>query len=1735
MKRLGTAVLALLTAALASAEVPHLYSADPLRDSDRAAHASHLVWEPVGQDAKRLDKPRGGRVRLAAGEDALFALPAQGHLRLQSDVSATPPQLWLSTDGQLWRRAQWTPGTEAREWFHVEDRPTPSHARLHGETAFDGRLLIAGEQRIDAPATYRELPLPLEPVHLTDTDGARVNAYRLPAGQVVEVTVAGPTVLALALRPAAAPAPGDSRSGYGLDWAFDSSPWQRLALQRPSLVHSYQELGACALHGDMDRRFLVVPEGRHRLQLRAPLPLLLNVGQTDTQAYFLADNEPAPTRDARTRSLLDTPRTPVGEPALADLDALRQSNAIDGAADIVLARLAPRPGVEQPRAQRELAGRIEREQRFFRPLFPDDSAGPVLSQAAWFSPAEPPRAADGPVHYLEGDGVLERLSRGVFVAVGTRPLRFPLPARVGPSRLRLTVALPDERAADAASLWVQYDAQPSQRLALTPAPGVAELASPPDAVLSRLGATVPPALSGGFATSRTPGHYWRTANVELPLPETVKSLRVWSDGALKLALQYRASEPYAMSEFAYRALLKDAASRMPLVGQLHEALRAVADVASPLLTRAATPERALANQWYPMLRQLHAAQAVYLDEFDPGNPAPTTRNRQARLRTARPAAARADWLRVLEALGPLGYGQDAEAYRLSQQALEMLGEPNLARHQRRAVAIFGGDPRARAQATDDLMREYGKVQDWDSQIQLLAAVFLRTGDASLLEPLGGALQASGASLWATQLGLVLAQQGDTPAWLYQAARDAGWGDVADLASAQRSPAEGALLRGDRAERLGQTGEALAQWRRAEAPGTQRAARLHAARAIAAALKSTDPELRQAAIERWLVWAQDAEQTFAWAPLTDQVTQAAGYATLFSETTRKPLALPRATPDTPVELEVIGPVVLRVQARRLVPGTDSDGRDWLVAEVGGKTLRYPLVRRPQSPYLVPIDGGAPPSIGDTVLLDVPPGLQRLRLRPQRHAHLLAVAQWRPREHWAVLPPPTPLALRALLAAPGNADVSAAPASMSANYQAVADCRLEPRPILPAQQIYTFDLAQTASSPDPQPVASLQALRFPAQAVRPPELPLGNHAVDVDAAAAENPDQPPVGAEAAYHRAVALLWLLDTDPDRHRRVRAQIAQLAQAHADVPALAQLRDQALQGSTWEPIGSSFASAGIRRLPVPDTSHSPFRRARRALSTDAATGALSLHGRTVEGVEFHRPVPATVTLQLRQQVLPYERQPPAEVMVQVDDELPQRIAVRAAPTSVRLRIDAGDHALRLWLKDPLQQQFVTAQFDAATAQALQADDAARIFHVAALSQPASFHLQGPAWVRIDEWRPEGVATDYRYVASGWQELALAAGPGGEDRYYRLHVLKAAGDDAPLASWVAKARLPVPAEGPAPPPPSVAPSAWQPRDSHAPGAGFTSLGGFLALAQRGDGDGDEDSTAVRSHRLIEAGISYRARPDPRLYSRSDLLIRQLDHDQTVLGMRQWLDFYPAHSPWRLQLFGSAFVQPTQVPGLNESDPWSAYLQGTVARDFALSPRWTNEAGVTINQRWLSLDSVSTPTLAELDPDIYSVYKRDHRRSLMLADRLTWRPWLDRRWYLEGALVSNEELNPVDPDHWRATAAAGQLFGPVAAEAGVRGRYYLSDDDRERSALRTRLFLRANWLRWGRDAGATTLGSELNYDIDSDTIRWELTIGWGANNGGLSPALRPDEIDFLPQRRALQRDGVDTNRLDPVYP
>ncbi|MBE0490194.1 MAG: hypothetical protein IBX53_14060, partial [Halomonas sp.] len=1226
---------------------------------------------------------------------ATFNLPEQGHLRLQLDEDQAPPLLWLSGDGRLWRQEPWTPGTQSHEWFHVKDKPSPLLARLEAEVAFSGRLLVATQDHVDSPDPFREVTLSprLERVALGDADGERLPVHRLAQGEILEMAIEGPRVLALASRPAEG---AEHQGRYSLSWTLDDAPWQLLTINRTRFSTLYQELGASRLHGGMDRRYLTIPEGEHRLRLKASLPLLARIEKAD-KAYFLDLNDPQPGLVERTQWLLDTPPGAGGKP-LVELDALRQSNHIEGAADIALGFLeqgvleadSPSwPGARPHPARQALAGNIERDQRFFRNLFPDRDSEPLALETAWFATTSPLELEADERYFLDADDVLDRLGRGLFVELAETPLTYPLPERFGPSRLRLSVArlTPEAEAA----LWVQYDDAPAQRLRLSAPALHADLSTPEDAILSQEALAVIPTLGGAFAAQREADHYWPTDMATLPLPADVGEVRVWGDVALPVSLQYRASQPYDAGETAYRELLEEVPYRS-LVARLHSAFGGAPNPDSSPLEPVIPPVRALENQWYPMLRYLHASQAAYLDDFTPQGPAQAPADLEQRLARSRTQAQRSDWLGVLDTLGNAGYGHHPDAYRLSQQALGALGEHYLAGRQRQAVAVFGSAAGTRQLATQDLLTAYAETQRWESQVRLLAARFLREGDGQLLEPLGEALHRAGESLWATQLGLLLARERAPPSWLPEAAQEAGWSHTADTQDFERPARERALRQGDLAARSGDFEKAIDHWRLAGDAGAERTRRMYDAQAIASELGSRDRKQRLAAVERWLAWSLSTQQAFEWASLGHRIESSRGFSTLFSEVTQRPLSLPHATADSPLELEVVGPAILRVQLRRVAPESRKPGEiDWLSTElvdVAGRTttLRAPILSRAENPYLATINRRTATATGDDILLEVPPGLHRLRLRPRHHDYLAQLWQWQPTHSWAVLPPLTPLVLKDLLQGPVNA--TGWLSDTSPDYLRVHEAELELLPVLPSQRLHSLDLVSLNATAIKD---ALESLEFPVMAVAPEAWPEGGQAIRVESVETEVAGVPESHGEA-YALAVALLWELEQNPDLMDRVSARLARLAQVHAEVVALRQLADRLLQGYGWRHISSSFESAGVRQLPLQEAMHSPFRRARQSLLPVFPASSMRLSGRGVEGVELSTPDPLVIEVRLIQRVLPHEARIPAEVMIQLGDRSPRLIRLSEEESLERIRLDPGEHALRLWLKEPRQQQFVTAR-----------------------------------------------------------------------------------------------------------------------------------------------------------------------------------------------------------------------------------------------------------------------------------------------------------------------------------------------------------------------------------------------------------------------------------------------------------
>jgi len=1654
-----------------------------------------LIWQPAIQ------------VEGAAG---VFSVPANSLLRLDTD--ATPPILWRSADAVLWREGSWSRTSGDGGWVSTEASSQQEYARLEYPAAES----VEGEVSLQV-ATFVEYPLPrrfqlLQPdngqeaVTLKELSGDRHQLYSLPLGQSLHMPVEGPAVVALMSRPLNGCASGESSAvmAYQLDWALDEQPYTDIQVRRPQLSRQLQYWDDCALQGGLDRHYIQVPAGQHRLRLAADRVLLLAAARYDPDDFLVVQ----PPVDVM------APAAAEADEPLRRLDALRRSNHRTGTADDVLSRLAQSPN-SRLAAAAALATAIEQEQRFYRDLWPLAGTSAVRHIHASFSPGRARSFAvrePGTV-YLQPGTAWNQIQQGHFSMLKEGWLEYPIPQRSAATRLRVSVLLP-ESGQPTGELLLRFDQSAPLRLPLVSLLSSSEM--PGDAVIlaqaQAIGwpSGISPTLAPGLPSSLQSVPYRRSASVELVLPVGVGSVSVYSDHELAVGLQYRTSQAFGVGESAYHRLLEQA--DMPLLPLLQRSLHGLPD-AEALRPHATATER-LQHQWYPLLRELYAAGTAFQVGMDPIRSAVVMDRPAERLARAQVQAQQQDWAAVVLTLGTLEF-DSVPAYRLTADARTALGEQALSRRQRTAVALFGRTTEVRRHALDDLLQDDAHEQDWERQVALLSAVWMQKGiDAELVERLGSALQQRGDDLWAVQLGLLLDERHPYPQWLYTAARNVGWTRTAAQLRARLPASRQALLLAEHAWQQGDHEQALqliaSAGSVAEADMLEQ--RVRDTRRILADLGSSSEARRHEGVMRWLEWSASQESRH-WRTINEQVTRAAGYRLLHSRISGRYWSRLQATPEQPVELEVVGPAVLRISARRILPSgqrTDKQ-RDWMVVDSAQGQYHYPLLAGPASTTLQLVHGTAGVSTGQDFLLDVPAGLQRIRLTPRYHTQLLSVDQWEPVSNGG-LPRVTPNSLRVLLA--GTTNTLRTPhREHPPSYISIDRGRLQPLPV-------TASLLDVSAAPDHRPVADLwrdvQAL-----ALRPPGWLPDRYAVSL-------PASEPANTPAV--QALVALWQLDqsSSAEQASAVVLQLAELAKGHEHwrmLPVWAQVAADEQQHD-WQLL-TPISSGGELAFPLESQPLGTFSEVRQALLARPGPSARLLTDTRVHGLVLQLPAPARVRVVVDLATLPHVQAQPAGVNIRVDEQPVTRLRLhprRRAELDVSL--EAGEHVLRVWQDAPWQDQYLWLRFLDAAGQPYAQSVDNRSYQTALPEQPLRYELSGPAWLRIDEQTPTGNRRHYRYLSGGWQSLQLPAGIATE-RYYRVArlqrreqspdtLLPAIPVTLPDWSWSA-------------PPAQPEAGIWQLTDRHLPG-GLDHLGGYLMFSGQRDEDG-ADSTYSGTSR--ELGLRYRLRlPAIRGYARSDLLLRQLSQGDHLLGARQWLDIYPARSPWSLQFYGAAYLQPS-VAGMQDAGTHGALqLRAELEHRTALSRELTQRLGVSLTRRWMSLNQPDPDILPRLDPDMYSRYREQHPYQLRLREQLDWQPWLDQRWYARGDLVTNDDLNPLRPDYLSLTLAAEQLLTPeLAAEAGLRWRRYFADDDRDTGLDRTRLFLGADWLNWRHNGSAFSLGGRLDYDLEADELSWRLVLSHDAGRGDMLPAMRPGERDFLPLRRALQGNRIELNRMD----
>jgi len=151
--------------------------------------------------------------------------------------------------------------------------------------------------------------------------------------------------------------------------------------------------------------------------------------------------------------------------------------------------------------------------------------------------------------------------------------------------------------------------------------------------------------------------------------------------------------------------------------------------------------------------------------------------------------------------------------------------------------------------------------------------------------------------------------------------------------------------------------------------------------------------------------------------------------------------------------------------------------------------------------------------------------------------------------------------------------------------------------------------------------------------------------------------------------------------------------------------------------------------------------------------------------------------------------------------------------------------------------------------------------------------------------------------------------------------------------------------------------------------------------------------------------------------------------------------------WRVYAFGQYAGTPL-LDGSN-SFPWIAGFNGGLSRRYFIDPCFSHRPSISFFGRYLS-ESQDGFSETELDRDIFTLYKRNHRYGLRLSDQFTFQRYMDRRFYIRPMLNSNEDQ--LIPDNVGFSVGADQLFGALQVRLAYRMLGFLADNDRAESAL-----------------------------------------------------------------------------------
>jgi hypothetical protein len=1663
-------------------------------------------------------------VELRAGEYSQVAIPAGQWLRMLSldgKFGVDKVQVRRSIDGRLYSPERVRISEDGHSLVTADLHAEYGWLRIQAAQAWEQplrlALFVSRSPAVGEVAAYPRV-LDIEtgavPVRFSERPGQQ-RYWSLQAGRDATLRVQGPQRIRLLSRLVLEEHSRNPDQAYRVEARLGDGQVQVLELETADERRDSVEINGCieAL-GRTEQAFIDVPAGNHRLTLSTSRHLYLQLaGGGSHDGYFIASNATGISRnepdDVATPSIwallttslqrLFSRSTPVPES-----ERLAQRLARDN--QWRAANLSAAQGLAGPRdyspgqlARFKPAARRASSLQHYVNLLPDKGSSVYRQRSMKFSRFTlAVRQEPALLWQKQLPALANTISRGHFTetpVAQAQALRFRLPARHNDSQLRLIVnALQNN---EEGVLYVRFDDGPVQTVVL------AQQRQPAQPAVYR---PEPALLAAALLRQKEQAPLHNRASPSwgtLHLPAGVRSVRLWAaqPGAWT-ALQLQDSVNYQPREGAYLAAIdsvrqEQAAARF--LELLQNPVVGARDAAGGSESAAQTE---LDNLWLPLLRYLHVQARYYPaageDTAQQDQPV-AGRAGLAWQRRAEQAEEEGDWLLAIEhwsrALRQV-QGDPRERVRLRRAlALYTYGETELANRDLWHIYRDSNNDAVRGEALETLLDRFSRAGDFERGVRIVSAALLVRPDLELLQQLVPLLVESGRFNEALQVALLLphSQQLDEP--VLRAARAAGWWTVFDLWlkrlpdsqekrfwSAWPEVASGAYTR------------ALELWTAAGNRGKRASEQLQAALDIRAALNQADHQSRLQALLRWEQWQAGMLEQGVWRSASDAVTEHAGSATLVIPELGLNLRRYLATPTQALKLAVYGPTRLRVSLRPLYAKSQAlPDDDWLTVAIDQRIQRFAVIANaPDAERHIAEHDYLQPGQRDRFVIDIPAGYHELALSPAKRQALLAIETLQPAVFGELLPALTPGMVAAL---PGRPPAGDPVAGTTGQW-----------PVQLAQHCHVRSV--TLSLSEDSPGTQIDSGVFEQLAGLRESL----HTV-------ETHDPVQVFTD--------LLWQATQEPSRL----AELAALAQTQYTTlrkpSAVRPLMQRLRRDMAWKPVTNLWQRAGVRDITLSeDRAEHPSARLRQALLPPLATGQERISGRSVLVFSVEQPHPVEFSFDFKLEALLQAPTAALSVAIKVDER--QEHILRLHPQrdkdSYRLSFARGAHSVRIRLLDPVARHSVRVH-----ARERQADQSwalralrpkVRSYHVATRDEPLVLYAQGPALLRIDEWRDDHIVYRYRRIESGWQKLSFHVASGRDEALYSVFQWVADEPEPPLPMRLpasvlhALPKAPVTAQFREPGPLSLQ------HQLALGGQEDGTLSGTLELASRRNLDEDRDAGADAEDFIELRGTHRKYLQHWDGYHRFDLLGRIRNDGGPTLGVGEFLNIPTDWHAVEINLKGSFYIQ---RPGGEAGTEWSGDIRGRVLQRRDLSPRSYHRPTLRVFRRWMSLDDDLAVEPERVDQDVFTVYKAQHKQGLGLGDDLFYRPWGDVIGWLGASVNSNEDFNLFDPDNVRGRIGARLLIRDWDIGAEYVATHYFQDEDRSSSLTRERLRLAAQMWRWSSPRNGLQLRLRFDHDrSSSDNSVW-LSLIWHRSNGRLFRDFYPGDLRFRGLRERISNE------------